>query len=82
MSSSRTQTLRNLILDICSSKTTGVKGLTLWNKIRLSENGYSIDEFELALSYMRINQWIVCVNKLWWLTDYAKQNWQKAKDAT
>lgn len=78
MTSSRTHTLRNLILETCSSKPTGIHGTHLWNRIRKHTADYTRIEFDEQLYYLRNNQWIVCINKHWWLTTNAKINWQEA----
>lgn len=81
MNSSRTQALRNLILEACGSKPTGIHGTHLWNRIAKHRDSYTRVEFDDELYYLRDNRWMICTNKLWWLSDYARNNWQEAKSA-
>lgn len=81
MISSRTQALRILILTACSSKPNGIHGTHLWNRIKKHVDEYTLLEFNYQLYFLRDANWLVCTNKLWWVTDYAKRNWQEAKTA-
>ena len=74
MTSSRTQALRTIILEVCSSRPKGIHGTILWNRMPPE---YKRVEFDEQLYYLRDLSWLVCVNKLWWLTDLAKRNWQE-----
>jgi len=77
MTSSRTHILRKSILLICSSRSTGIIGLSLWNRIYKHTENFTRVEFDEALYYLRDRKCIICTNKYWRLTDYAKNNWQE-----
>lgn len=73
----RLKILKDLIVHSCGNKPTGVRGISLWNKIRKDKSEFSIKEFEEMLRSLRTSGVLNVTNRLWRLTDYTKNNWQE-----